>query len=327
VLSKDHVPTDKEEGERIVKLGGTVIGGRLQGKLGVSRAFGDYLFKEPKQSYLIVEPDIKKFTLTVDVEFLVVGCDGLYEEFQNDEIIEFIRNRLERKDSLQNIVQELVEEAIDRGANDNITVIVVKFEKVFKTILKKPPKIVKNLAKSQTLLPKGKDSCKQTDRLSLRTSSKHSIPPSTAYQIAPTTTNSTTNTITTTTTTQNTSDPTKKGILGISGKHSLNSLSCKASSHVPLTSLEPITNITKIQGSNVDDNCKSSEKNTKKGSYNTLTVDSKKGKQSKPKKESKMMSLENLQSQVLTSKYLELTKSAGGGRRVETGRSALTKSS
>jgi len=61
----------------------------------------------------------------------------------------------------------------------------------------------------------------------------------------------------------------------------------------------------------------------------------KKGKQSKPKKELKL-SLENLyavdksnssHSQGLTAKYLALTKSAGGGRRVETGRSLLTKSS
>jgi len=326
VLSKDHVPSDKEEGERIVKLGGSVIGGRLQGKLGVSRAFGDYLFKETNQNYLVVEPDIKKFTLTVDVEFLVVGCDGLYEEFQNDEIIEFIRTRLERKDCLQKIVQDLVEEAIDRGALDNITVIVVKFEKVFKTIIKKYQKI-KNLAKSQTLIPKGKDACKQTG-LSLRTSGKHPIS-TTGQMIAPTTSSTTT---ITTTTTQNSSDLTKKG-MSVSSKHSLNSISYKSSS--PLTTLEPITNLTKISNPS-EDNYKSStsEKNSKKSYDNTVCID-KKGKQSKPKKELKL-SLENLyavdksnssHSQGLTAKYLALTKSAGGGRRVETGRSLLTKSS
>jgi serine/threonine protein phosphatase PrpC len=135
VLTKDHKPTDERESERIVKQGGTVIGGRLQGQLGVSRAFGNYEFKE--SNFLSSEPEIHEVTLTADVEFLVVGCDGLYEQFTNEEIGTFIKNGLGNGKSLEIVVEELVAEAIDRGSEDNITVIVVKFEKAYKKLLKK----------------------------------------------------------------------------------------------------------------------------------------------------------------------------------------------
>jgi len=137
-ITRDHKPSDERENERIVKQGGTVIGGRLQGQLGVSRAFGNYEFKA--SNFLSSEPEIHEVTLTADVEFLVVGCDGLYEQFTNEEIGTFIKNGLGVGKSLETVVDELVAEAIDRGSEDNITVIVVKFEKAYKKLLKKRAK-------------------------------------------------------------------------------------------------------------------------------------------------------------------------------------------
>jgi len=111
-----------------------VIGGRLQGKLGVSRAFGDYEFKEAK--YLVADPEIKQVTLERDAHFLVMGCDGLYEKFTNDEIVSYIKNKISSQ-PLEAVIQQLVEEALDRGTEDNITVIVVNFKKAYKKLLKK----------------------------------------------------------------------------------------------------------------------------------------------------------------------------------------------
>jgi len=115
-----------------------VIGGRLQGKLGVSRAFGNYEFKAAK--YLVSDPEIKEVTLESDAHFLVMGCDGLYEKFSNDEIVSFIKQKISSK-PLEAIIQQLVDEALDRGTEDNITVMVVKFKKAYKKLLKKIKKI------------------------------------------------------------------------------------------------------------------------------------------------------------------------------------------
>jgi len=137
VLTRDHKPTDEEESKRIVSQGGTIIGGRLQGQLGVSRAFGNYEFKESQ--VLSAEPEINHVTLTVDSEYLVIGSDGLYEQFTNEEIISFIKNGIVNA-NLETVIAELVEEAIDRGCADNITIIVVKFDQSYKKLLKKREK-------------------------------------------------------------------------------------------------------------------------------------------------------------------------------------------
>ena len=46
-LSHKHKPTDNDEKERIKKLGGYVVLGRVMGSLAVARALGDKDFKKP----------------------------------------------------------------------------------------------------------------------------------------------------------------------------------------------------------------------------------------------------------------------------------------
>jgi len=163
-LTRDHRPTDETEQQRIVNQGGTVIGGRLQGQLAVSRAFGNYEFKESQ--ILSSEPEVHHVSLNTDVEYLVVGSDGLYDHFTNEEVISFIKNGLMNNSNtnLESIVKELVDEAIDRGSDDNITIMVVKFEKAFKKLLKKKskkqaaPAIVKSLGILPVMKSNGKTS-------------------------------------------------------------------------------------------------------------------------------------------------------------------------
>jgi len=44
-LSKDHKPDDYNEKDRITKAGGTVMMGRVNGNLNLSRALGDFEYK------------------------------------------------------------------------------------------------------------------------------------------------------------------------------------------------------------------------------------------------------------------------------------------
>jgi serine/threonine protein phosphatase PrpC len=184
VLSKDHKPTDPEEMKRIEDNGGLIIGDRLQGELAVSRAFGDYRYKIDERSLLICEPDINPIDLTPDIEFIVVACDGLYETFSNEEVIEYVKKALEDdKLDVKAIAKALADEAIDRGSGDNITVIIIKFDKKYRKILnrlsrKRQDELIKEKRKSLGPLKKSAElnekpkSLEPENRKSLETCSK-----------------------------------------------------------------------------------------------------------------------------------------------------------
>eukprot|EP01124_Arcella_intermedia_P018615 TRINITY_DN2564_c0_g1_i2.p1 TRINITY_DN2564_c0_g1~~TRINITY_DN2564_c0_g1_i2.p1 ORF type:complete len:447 (+),score=86.83 TRINITY_DN2564_c0_g1_i2:120-1460(+) len=172
-LSTDHKPTSPKEAERIERNGGRVIGGRLQAALDVSRSFGDIEFK--KEKYLTSEPELTRHALSAESEFVVVSSDGLYEVFTNEEVIDWIRKGLKTKETqLSHLAHELIEEAIDRGAADNVSIVIVKFEKSFKRYLKKQHKSRSSSKKTSSLLPHSPKG------ISLRTSGKvpiHSLHP------------------------------------------------------------------------------------------------------------------------------------------------------
>jgi len=81
-LSHKHKPTDPVEKERIKKVGGYVVLGRVMGSLAVARALGDKDFKKPYNNsegdYVSSEPHLNQIDLTPEDEFLIVSCDGLW---------------------------------------------------------------------------------------------------------------------------------------------------------------------------------------------------------------------------------------------------------
>ncbi|AEE29666.1 Protein phosphatase 2C family protein [Arabidopsis thaliana] len=77
VLTREHKAIYPQERSRIQKSGGVISSnGRLQGRLEVSRAFGDRHFKKFGVS---ATPDIHAFELTERENFMILGCDGLWE--------------------------------------------------------------------------------------------------------------------------------------------------------------------------------------------------------------------------------------------------------
>lgn len=124
-LTKDHRPDDPSELARITGHGGSVVGGRVAGKLAVSRSFGDYNFK--RSGALVVDPDVSVVNLNAESEFLVVACDGLFESFQANQIAEFVKQRLKNGFS-GNLAEELGKEAIELGSKDNVSLALIYFE-------------------------------------------------------------------------------------------------------------------------------------------------------------------------------------------------------
>ena len=82
-LTTDHKPQNASERVRIRKAGGYVSENRVDGNLNMSRAIGDYMFKENKklsalEQKLISLPDITTIEAGEN-DTLVLFCDGLVE--------------------------------------------------------------------------------------------------------------------------------------------------------------------------------------------------------------------------------------------------------
>ena len=73
--------------------------GRIDGNLNLSRCIGDFEYKKDKklgrhEQKIVCTPDFMSRQLQGNEEFLIVGCDGVWETMSNDEIVRFVGNKL-----------------------------------------------------------------------------------------------------------------------------------------------------------------------------------------------------------------------------------------
>ncbi|XP_068641710.1 probable protein phosphatase 2C 8 [Aristolochia californica] len=126
VITREHKAIYPQERARIQKAGGSVgSNGRLQGRLEVSRAFGDRQFKKVG---VIATPDVHSFELTEREHFIILGCDGLWGVFGASDAVEFVDELLKEGLSASVVSRRLVREAVrERRCKDNCTAIVIVF--------------------------------------------------------------------------------------------------------------------------------------------------------------------------------------------------------
>lgn len=121
-LSHDHKPDNEGEMARVKAAGGFVEDGRVQGVIAVSRAIGDWEYKNPnllgqlekksslkrrktnkageeekaetlgpyrnleesKKHQVTSFPDVKKVAIKPEHDFIIVACDGIWDCFTNE---------------------------------------------------------------------------------------------------------------------------------------------------------------------------------------------------------------------------------------------------
>ncbi|XP_022853205.1 protein phosphatase 2C 7-like [Olea europaea var. sylvestris] len=149
-LSIDHKPNREDEYARIEASGGKVIqwnGHRVFGVLAMSRSVGDRFLKP----WIIPEPEVMFVPRAREDECLILASDGLWDVMTNEEACEAARKRIlfwhkkngtnpmvERGQGIDPAAQAAAEYlsslALQKGSNDNISVIVVdlKAQRKFK---------------------------------------------------------------------------------------------------------------------------------------------------------------------------------------------------
>ena len=118
-LSVDHKPDLDSEKNRIYKADGWVSEGRVKGNLNLSRSLGDLEYKQnkrlaPEDQMITAYPEIIIEPLNTDVNFLILGCDGIWDCMTNQEICDFVTERLKKdpKQKLSKIIEEIMEKIL-----------------------------------------------------------------------------------------------------------------------------------------------------------------------------------------------------------------------
>ncbi|WWC60621.1 uncharacterized protein I303_103195 [Kwoniella dejecticola CBS 10117] len=135
-MSNDHKPTNKEETARITSAGGFVEFGRVNGNLALSRAIGDFEFKQnysltPEKQIVTADPEIITHKIDGEEEFLVLACDGIWDCLSSQQVIDFTRRAIANGDDLGKIAEDMMVKCLATDSEtggigcDNMTVVIV----------------------------------------------------------------------------------------------------------------------------------------------------------------------------------------------------------
>eukprot|EP00331_Platyophrya_macrostoma_P024731 CAMPEP_0176439384 /NCGR_PEP_ID=MMETSP0127-20121128/19909_1 /TAXON_ID=938130 /ORGANISM="Platyophrya macrostoma, Strain WH" /LENGTH=300 /DNA_ID=CAMNT_0017823639 /DNA_START=53 /DNA_END=955 /DNA_ORIENTATION=+ len=137
-MSEDHKPELPRERERVQKAGGYISEGRINGNLNLSRALGDLEYKKntelgPGEQLISSVPEIKRRMLTADDEFIVIGCDGIWETLSNQSIAEFMGQRIYSATNISKAIEEFLDKILAPDTMggvgcDNMTCVVIQLK-------------------------------------------------------------------------------------------------------------------------------------------------------------------------------------------------------
>ena len=136
-MSYDHKPSQTHEMNRILRSGGFVNHfGRINGNLNLSRSIGDLKYKQvpgipPAHQMITAEPDIMQVVLQEGDEFLLLGCDGIWDCLTNEQAVDFVMNRIDSMSPTE-IGAEMLDQIISDDprvtqgiGGDNMTIMIV----------------------------------------------------------------------------------------------------------------------------------------------------------------------------------------------------------
>ena len=106
-----------DENARIVGAGGFVEFGRVNGNLALSRAIGDFEFKQnhslPAEEQIVTaDPEIISHDVTGEEEFLVLACDGIWDCLSNQQVVDFVRRSLSQGKECKEICELIMDKCL-----------------------------------------------------------------------------------------------------------------------------------------------------------------------------------------------------------------------
>ena len=141
-LSIDHKTNDFTEKNRVECAGGFVNAmGRINGNLNLSRSLGDLKYKQnhnlpPEKQIITAEPDIVVYDIQPDDQFMIIGCDGIWDCLTSQEACTIVEKKLKegmKPSEIVPFVLQLIlatDTILSKGVGtDNMTLLILTFKK------------------------------------------------------------------------------------------------------------------------------------------------------------------------------------------------------
>jgi len=131
-LSEDHKPKSEQEMKRILAAGGFVQWDRVDGDLAVSRALGDFTYKNrpdlsPRDQKVSCHPDVSIHERLDSDDCVLLGCDGVWDVLSTTEAVDLVREIYNSgEQSVVKIAEEILDVALAKGSKDNISAVVAR---------------------------------------------------------------------------------------------------------------------------------------------------------------------------------------------------------
>ncbi|EGR28296.1 protein phosphatase 2c, putative [Ichthyophthirius multifiliis] len=157
-LSTDHKPNHPDEEKRILQNGGKIYqrqvpiinpGGPIlyingphrviPGRLAVSRSMGDIEAKFKKYggniNVVIAQPDITCIQIQQNYDFILLGCDGVFDKLSNEQCINFMWQKINQQKNNNNCddifgeaIENLLQQSLLHKSFDNISILGINFK-------------------------------------------------------------------------------------------------------------------------------------------------------------------------------------------------------
>ena len=141
LTTKHNCASNPVELERVKACGGRIFHNRVGHpkfnpqlvSLAVSRAIGDAGFKleeytDGKPSGLIADADTMTTRLLPGDDFIIIGCDGLWDVMTYDDAVQYCLELTSKGVRCQSISEQLCTQALQRGSTDNVTALFVSLK-------------------------------------------------------------------------------------------------------------------------------------------------------------------------------------------------------
>ena len=138
-LNKEHQTIIESEKERVIKSGAEIVGYRINGMLNLNREIGDLKFKynnnlKRHEQSVISLPEITKIEETDGIDFIIMGCDGVWDCVKRQLVCDFVDRQIrENPDkNLSEILKVIFDRCVSKVwgvilGTDNMSCIIIQF--------------------------------------------------------------------------------------------------------------------------------------------------------------------------------------------------------